>query len=131
MGRKKINIAKIKDERLRQVTYCKRKKGLLKKAIELSLLCGVKVFLFLHDKEETKVLQYQSHPEEDLRILFKRNINREFVSNADYERIIAKRGQKPPKINAIENTQSEEESKKEDYSEDEEADDDASIKKDV
>ena len=67
MGRKKITIEKIKDERLRQVslfysltaaqvTYCKRKKGLLKKAMELSLLCGVKVFVFMHDSAETKIV---------------------------------------------------------------------------
>ena len=69
--------------------------------MELSLLCGVKVFVFLHDSAETKIVQYQSHPNEDLRILFKRNINREFLSNEDvstdqhkliqYDKITSKR----------------------------------------
>lgn len=52
MGRQKITIEKIKDERIRQVTFYKRKKGLIKKAMELSLLCGVKVFLSISDKND-------------------------------------------------------------------------------
>lgn len=58
MGRNKIKIEKISNERNRQVnifsnkkvTYYKRKKGLLKKAMELSVLCGVKVLLCIVDK---------------------------------------------------------------------------------
>lgn len=34
-GRKKIRIARIQDARSRQVTFLKRKNGLLKKAMEL------------------------------------------------------------------------------------------------
>ena len=34
----------------RKVTYCKRKKGLLKKSVELSVLCDVSTFVFIYDK---------------------------------------------------------------------------------
>ena len=63
MGRNKIKIEKIKEERIRQVTFYKRKRGLLKKAMELSLLCDVKCFLCIVDKNE-KVLVFSS--EEDI-----------------------------------------------------------------
>lgn len=62
MGRNKIKIEKIKNERIRQVTFYKRKKGLLKKAMELSVLCGVKVLLSIVDKNE-KVTIYSSENE--------------------------------------------------------------------
>lgn len=52
MGRQKITIQKIKDDRIRQVTFYKRKRGLIKKAMELSVLCGVKLFLAISDKNE-------------------------------------------------------------------------------
>ena len=45
MGRNKIKIERIKSERNRNVTFIKRKKGLIKKAMELSLLCDANIFL--------------------------------------------------------------------------------------
>lgn len=43
MGRRKIDIEYINDSRVRQVTLCKRRVGLFKKASDLSKLCGVEV----------------------------------------------------------------------------------------
>ncbi|OAF70529.1 hypothetical protein A3Q56_01717 [Intoshia linei] len=47
MGRKKIKISRIADERNRQVTFTKRKFGLMKKAYELSILCDCEVALII------------------------------------------------------------------------------------
>ncbi|KAF5206311.1 Agamous-like mads-box protein agl62 [Thalictrum thalictroides] len=41
-GRQKIEIKRINDEAVRQVTFSKRRSGVFKKASELSILCGVK-----------------------------------------------------------------------------------------
>ncbi|KAI6678320.1 hypothetical protein NL676_039116 [Syzygium grande] len=43
MGRGKIVLKRIDDSMSRQVTFSKRKKGLLKKARELSILCDAEV----------------------------------------------------------------------------------------
>ena len=56
MGRNKIKIEKIKNDRIRQVTFYKWKKGLLKKAMELSLLCESKVFLCIVDKNDRMMI---------------------------------------------------------------------------
>lgn len=43
MGRRKISIAPIADDRNRSVTFQKRKSGLFKKAYELGILCSADV----------------------------------------------------------------------------------------
>ncbi|RWW45885.1 hypothetical protein BHE74_00048237 [Ensete ventricosum] len=45
MGRGKIEIKRIENTTNRQVTFCKRRNGLLKKAYELSILCDAEVAL--------------------------------------------------------------------------------------
>ena len=41
MGKRKIDVlGHIKDDKMRALTYSKRKRGILKKLIELSKLCG-------------------------------------------------------------------------------------------
>ena len=53
MGKRKLEkIERIENDNTRKVTYCKRKKGLLKKAIELSKLCDQVCFVFIYDKEK-------------------------------------------------------------------------------
>ena len=48
--RKKISIRPIPEARKRQVTFMKRKKGLLKKAKELSILCNCEMAVLIFDK---------------------------------------------------------------------------------
>ncbi|KAB2024575.1 hypothetical protein ES319_D06G096100v1 [Gossypium barbadense] len=47
MGRRKLKIQRLEDMKARQAKYSKRKKGILKKAKELSILCDVEVVLLL------------------------------------------------------------------------------------
>ncbi|XP_023876505.2 MADS-box protein SOC1 [Quercus suber] len=47
MGRGKIEIKGIENTTNRQVTFCKRRNGLLKKAYELSILCEAEVALII------------------------------------------------------------------------------------
>ncbi|XP_020621820.1 myocyte-specific enhancer factor 2C-like isoform X2 [Orbicella faveolata] len=59
MGRKKIQISRIGDERNRQVTFTKRKFGLMKKAYELSILCDCEIALIIFNSGN-KLFQYAS-----------------------------------------------------------------------
>ena len=47
MGRGKIEIKRIENTTNRQVTFCKRRNGLLKKAYELSVLCEADIALIV------------------------------------------------------------------------------------
>lgn len=57
-GRKKIKIEFIGDNRSRQVTFLKRKNGILKKAHELSILCGSNVAVVIFNNDNGKLYEY-------------------------------------------------------------------------
>ncbi|KAK1247309.1 hypothetical protein MKX07_002218 [Trichoderma sp. CBMAI-0711] len=59
MGRRKIEIKAIADDRNRSVTFLKRKGGLFKKAHELSVLCSVDVAVFIFGNNK-KLYEYSS-----------------------------------------------------------------------
>ena len=55
MRKRKIQIQQLSNEKTRQLTLAKRKKGLIKKAMELAILCNADVFIEVagEDKETT------------------------------------------------------------------------------
>ncbi|CAN4098010.1 unnamed protein product [Withania somnifera] len=65
MGRGKIEIKRIENNTNRQVTFCKRRNGLLKKAYELSVLCEAEIALIVFStrgrfyQQESKKLRQQ------------------------------------------------------------------------
>nr|ADY03123.1 MADS3 protein [Thujopsis dolabrata] len=59
MGRGKIEIKRIENTTNRQVTFCKRRNGLLKKAFELSVLCDAEVGLVVFSSRG-KMYEYSS-----------------------------------------------------------------------
>jgi hypothetical protein len=60
---------------------------LVKKCIELSVLCDQEIFLFVADEEKQKVLHYGSSSELDFLQLFNSKYDREFVTNKDYQKV--------------------------------------------
>jgi hypothetical protein len=76
MVRKKIeNINFITDKNNRHNTFQKRKRGFFKKAIEFCNLCGLDIYIAIHDKEKNKLIEFRSDNE------FKVNKVRELVKN--------------------------------------------------
>ena len=62
MGRKKSNdLQYIEDPQQRNITYCKRRIGILKKAMELSQLCGQKIFFAMYDQKDKLILYRSQH----------------------------------------------------------------------
>ncbi|KAJ2850593.1 hypothetical protein IWW36_001773 [Coemansia brasiliensis] len=83
MGRKKINIREIENSRQKTVTFARRRAGLIKKAHELSILCGVKVAVVIFDsKNASHVYSSADTPEE----LFTRYLNKQFLTNESRKR---------------------------------------------
>ena len=57
MGKRKIDKSKkIEDKNQRSVAFCKRRRGFLKKAIELSRLCDQRIFVVIYDPEKDKAI---------------------------------------------------------------------------
>ena len=60
MGRKKIPFELIRDEKVRHVTFKKRRLGVLRKAMQLSRLTGAKVCLKVFWEEDKSFIEYSS-----------------------------------------------------------------------
>ncbi|XVE54475.1 hypothetical protein DITRI_Ditri03aG0084500 [Diplodiscus trichospermus] len=60
MGRGKVELKRIENPTSRQVTFSKRRNGLLKKAFELSILCDAEVALLIFSSSG-KAYQFSSH----------------------------------------------------------------------
>ena len=61
MGRKKItNVELIEDRTLRNITYSKRMRGLVKKAMELAIMCDQQISLVIFDTIKSKLITYNS-----------------------------------------------------------------------
>ncbi|KAI8872335.1 SRF-like protein, partial [Ramicandelaber brevisporus] len=69
MGRRKIQISEIPNERNRVVTFNKRKQGLMKKAFELSVLCRADVALIIFNSQN-KLYQYCSSDMDEMLIRY-------------------------------------------------------------
>lgn len=59
MGRGKIEIKRIENSSNRQVTYSKRRNGIIKKAKEITVLCDAKVSLIIYSSSG-KMVEYCS-----------------------------------------------------------------------
>lgn len=53
----KTGLKMIPNETSRYVTFCKRKRGLLKKAIELSQLCDQHIYLAIFDEKKQRLVE--------------------------------------------------------------------------
>ncbi len=94
MGRKKISIKKIADPRNRVVTFNKRKAGLIKKTMELSLLCDAKIALIINC--EGKIMQYCSEEIDKFLLDFSEAGEAdESYTNTDYSKMFENGGTGP------------------------------------
>jgi len=65
MGRRKIDIEYLQDDRVRKVTFCKRKGGLFKKAEDLAVLCGCEVTVLISNNNKTyEMVRSRNGPDE-------------------------------------------------------------------
>ena len=65
MGRNKLPIKYIEDKKRRTVIKNKRKHGLLKKAVELSIVGNQMITVSIFDPDYNRMIIYNSHSELD------------------------------------------------------------------
>jgi len=61
MPKRKIDKKQlIPDDQNRQVSFCKKKKEILKKAMEISTMCGQKFLMMIYDEASKRMIYYSS-----------------------------------------------------------------------
>ncbi|ODQ56449.1 hypothetical protein SAICODRAFT_28594 [Saitoella complicata NRRL Y-17804] len=79
MARKKIQIKKIEDPKVKTVTFARRRNGLLKKAHELSVLCDTRIAIVMFDaKDMCHVYHTDKNSSADEQL--KRYLNKSFAT---------------------------------------------------
>ena len=63
MKKRNREIAPIGDDSQQKNTKSRRRKNLMKKSYELSVLCGLEVHLIIYDPKYNKMIEYSSNPE--------------------------------------------------------------------
>ena len=104
LGKKKIKISKIENKTSSQITYYKRKKGLIKKAMELSLLCDVEIFLIIVDQKDRLSITCSKSIHDFINqniININNRIVKEIFTLKDYEKIYGRDKEKTAYINKL------------------------------
>jgi len=87
--KKKIaSFSKIVNNNSRNITYGKRHKGLLKKAMELSMLCDQKIFISIYDERKGKLVQFSSNEEYTLKDVVEVDEKHNSIHDSLYEHYI-------------------------------------------
>lgn len=91
MGKKKIQIEPIQNNKTRRLTLNKRKKGLIKKAMELSILCNADVFIEVKNKDNpSKSTMFSSTDFRSMSKIMERDLSQSnctLIHKEDYEKI--------------------------------------------
>ncbi|XP_057755001.1 truncated transcription factor CAULIFLOWER A-like [Arachis stenosperma] len=83
MGRGRVQLKRIENKTSQQVTFSKRRTGLLKKAHEISVLCDAQVALIMFSTKG-KLFEYSSESSmEDILERYERQAHAEFASTND------------------------------------------------
>ena len=69
MGRKLIEIKKITDRVAKEYAFAQRLRGLIKKSIELGILCELDIALVIYDPEKNALIEYSSDGLTDEKII--------------------------------------------------------------
>ncbi|KAL6931498.1 uncharacterized protein HGUI_02223 [Hanseniaspora guilliermondii] len=85
MGRKKIDIEPITNDRNKTVTFLKRKQGLFKKAFELSVLCSVDIQVVILGSNRQFYEYTTVDPEEMNKVYYKDNMIHNIQTPRDYD----------------------------------------------
>ncbi|CAL5420812.1 unnamed protein product [Camellia sinensis] len=100
MGRGKIEIKKIENVNSRQVTFSKRKAGLLKKAKELSILCDAEVGLIIFNNSG-KLYEFASPRMEHILARYNNGLESSTLTNPSTKKAVSELEKQPPELDAL------------------------------